>query len=63
MRCLVAHPAFPPNTLPELIVDLIAAEERDIIPGGDWPEDFGRFTAAEVTKWRSLAARIGLLPQ
>jgi tripartite-type tricarboxylate transporter receptor subunit TctC len=38
-------------------------EERDIIPGGDSPEEFGRFIAAEVTKWRTLAARIGLQPQ
>ena len=40
-----------------------AFEERDIIPGGNTPEEFGRFIAAEVGKWKSLAARIGLQPE
>jgi tripartite-type tricarboxylate transporter receptor subunit TctC len=38
-------------------------EDRDIIPGGDTPQDFGRFIASEVAKWRELAKRIGLQPQ
>jgi tripartite-type tricarboxylate transporter receptor subunit TctC len=38
-------------------------EERDIIPGGDTPQAFGAFIAAEVAKWRELAKRIGLQPQ
>jgi tripartite-type tricarboxylate transporter receptor subunit TctC len=40
-----------------------AFEERDIIPGGNTPEEFGRFIAAEVGKWKTLAARIGLQPE
>ena len=40
-----------------------AFDERDIIPGGNTPEEFGRFIAAEVGKWKSLAARIGLQPE
>jgi len=40
-----------------------AFEERDIIPGGNTPDEFGRFIAAEVGKWKTLAARIGLQPE
>ena len=40
-----------------------AFEERDIIPGGNTPEEFGRFIASEVGKWKTLAARIGLQPE
>jgi len=40
-----------------------AFEERDIIPGGNTPEEFGRFIASEAGKWKTLAARIGLQPE
>jgi len=38
-------------------------EDRDIIPGGDTPDEFGRFIQDEVGKWRELAARIGIKPE
>jgi tripartite-type tricarboxylate transporter receptor subunit TctC len=37
-----------------------AFEERDIIPGGNTPEEFGAFIRSEVGKWRDLANRIGI---
>ena len=40
-----------------------AFEDRDIIPGGNTPDEFGRFIQAEVAKWRDLATRIGLKPE
>jgi tripartite-type tricarboxylate transporter receptor subunit TctC len=40
-----------------------AFEERDIIPGGDTPEAFGRFIQSEVAKWRALATKIGIHPE
>jgi tripartite-type tricarboxylate transporter receptor subunit TctC len=40
-----------------------AFEERDIIPGGNSPDEFGRFIASEVGKWKALAARIGIQPE
>jgi tripartite-type tricarboxylate transporter receptor subunit TctC len=40
-----------------------AFEDRDIIPGGNTPDEFGRFIQAEVRKWRELAARIGITPE
>jgi tripartite-type tricarboxylate transporter receptor subunit TctC len=38
-------------------------EDRDIMPGGDTPDEFGRFIQDEVGKWRELAARIGIKPE
>lgn len=40
-----------------------AFEERDIIMGGNSPDEFGRFIASEVAKWRDLAARTGIQPE
>ena len=38
-------------------------EDRNIVPGGGSPEDFGRFIAAEITKWQQLAASVGIKPE
>ncbi len=38
-------------------------EDRGIIPGGDTPEEFGRFIQSEVAKWRQLAATAGIKPE
>ena len=35
-------------------------EDRNIVPGGGTPEDFGRFIASEITKWQQLAATVGI---
>jgi tripartite-type tricarboxylate transporter receptor subunit TctC len=40
-----------------------AFEDRDIIPGGNTPDEFGRFIQSEVSKWRDLAEKIGLKPE
>ena len=67
-----------PAKTPRAIVDRIHAEasaalnsaelrksfeDRDIIPGGNTPDEFGRFIQSEVAKWRDLATRIGLTPE
>ncbi|HEY4372423.1 MAG TPA: tripartite tricarboxylate transporter substrate binding protein [Burkholderiales bacterium] len=40
-----------------------AYEDRGIIPGGDTPQEFGRFIQGEVAKWRQLAAAVGIKPE
>ena len=40
-----------------------AFEDRDIIPGGDTADEFGRFIQAEVAKWRDLAAKVGIVAE
>ena len=35
-------------------------EDRGIVPGGGTPEDFGRFIASEINKWRQLAVTAGI---
>jgi tripartite-type tricarboxylate transporter receptor subunit TctC len=40
-----------------------AFEERDILPSGNSPEEFGRFIQSEVNKWRDLAAKVGIVPE
>ena len=35
-------------------------EGRAIVSGGGTPEDFGRFIATEIIKWRQLAATVGI---
>jgi tripartite-type tricarboxylate transporter receptor subunit TctC len=37
-----------------------AFEDKDIIPGGNTPDAFGKFIQAEVAKWRDLAAKTGI---
>ena len=40
-----------------------AFEERDILPSGNSPEEFGRFIQSELNKWRDLAAKVGIAPE
>ena len=40
-----------------------AFDGRGISPGGGSPEEFGRFIASEITKWRQLAATVGIKPE
>jgi len=40
-----------------------AFEDKDIIPGGNTPEAFGKFIQAEVAKWRDLATKTGIQPE
>jgi tripartite-type tricarboxylate transporter receptor subunit TctC len=40
-----------------------AFEDRDIIPGGNTADEFGRFIQAEVAKWRDLAAKVGIVAE
>lgn len=70
---LLAPAKTPPAIVAKLNAATVAAldspelhkafEDRDIIPGGDSPEAFGRFIQSEVGKWQALAAKIGLKPQ
>lgn len=67
-----------PASTPKPVVDKIHAEvvaalnspemrkafqERDIIAGGNTPAEFGRFIEAEVTKWRDLANKVGIVAE
>jgi len=40
-----------------------AFEDKDIIPGGNSADEFGRFIQTEVAKWRDLAAKVGIVPE
>jgi tripartite-type tricarboxylate transporter receptor subunit TctC len=40
-----------------------AFEDKDIIPGGDSADEFGKFIQAEVAKWRDLAGKVGIVPE
>lgn len=69
---------FAPARTPKAVVDQINAEvvaqlqgadlakaftDRDIVPSPQSAEEFGRFVQAEVTKWKDLAARIGIVAE
>lgn len=47
-------------TSPELMK---AFNDRDIVPGGNSPEEFGRFIQSEVTKWKDLAGKVGIVAE
>lgn len=64
-------PAKTPKAIVDRIhADVVAAlnapdvrksfEDKNIIPGGNTPDEFGAFIQKEVTKWRDLAARVGI---
>jgi tripartite-type tricarboxylate transporter receptor subunit TctC len=40
-----------------------AFAERDILPAGQSPEEFGRFIQSEVAKWKDLAAKVGIVAE
>lgn len=40
-----------------------AFAERNILTGGDSPAEFGRFIQAEVTKWKTLADKVGIVAE
>jgi tripartite-type tricarboxylate transporter receptor subunit TctC len=40
-----------------------AFAERDIVPAGQSPEEFGRFIQSEVAKWKDLAAKVGIVAE
>lgn len=67
-----------PARTPRAIVDRLHAEaaaelaapelrktfaDRDIVPVGNTPDEFGRFIQAEVGKWKELAARVGIVAE
>jgi tripartite-type tricarboxylate transporter receptor subunit TctC len=70
---LLAPAKTPKPIIDKLYADVSAAlnspelrktfEDRDIIPAANSPEEFGRFIAAEVTKWRDLAGKVGITPE
>lgn len=47
-------------TSPELMK---AFSDRDIVPAGNSPEEFGRFIQSEVTKWKDLAGKVGIVAE
>jgi tripartite-type tricarboxylate transporter receptor subunit TctC len=40
-----------------------AFEDRDVIPGGNTPEEFTRFIQAELAKWGDLTNKLGIKPE
>jgi tripartite-type tricarboxylate transporter receptor subunit TctC len=70
---LLAPARTPKPVVDKIRADVVAAlnapdlrksfEEKDIIPGGNSPEEFGQFIAKEVEKWRDLAAKVGIKPE
>lgn len=40
-----------------------AFEDKDIIPGGDSADEFGKFIQSEVAKWRDLAGKVGIVAE
>lgn len=40
-----------------------AFSERDIVPAGGSPEAFGAFIRSEVGKWKTLAAKVGIVAE
>jgi tripartite-type tricarboxylate transporter receptor subunit TctC len=67
-----------PAKTPRAIIDRVNAEtvallaspdlgkafaDRDITPGSGTPEAFGTFMKAEVSKWKELAAKVGIVAQ
>lgn len=70
---LLAPAKTPKPIIDKIHADVVAAlgspelrkafEERDIIPGGNTPDAFGRFIQSEVTKWRDLASKVGIVAE
>jgi len=70
---LLAPARTPQPILDRIHADVVAAlqspelrkafEDRDIIPGGNSADEFGRFIQAEVAKWRELAAKVGIVAE
>ncbi len=70
---LLAPAKTPKPIIDKIHADVVAAlgspelrkafEERDIIPGGNTTDEFGRFIQAEVTKWRELANKVGIVAE
>lgn len=40
-----------------------AFEERDVVPGGNTPEEFTKFIQAELAKWGDLTNKLGIKPE
>jgi len=40
-----------------------AFEERDVVPGGNTPEEFTKFIQAELAKWGDLINKLGIKPE
>ena len=70
---LLAPAKTPQPIIDRIHADVVAAlqspelrkafEDRDIIPGGNSADEFGRFIQAEVAKWRELAAKVGIVAE
>ena len=45
---------------PELVK---AFADRGIVASPQSPEEFGRFVQSEVTKWKDLAGKVGLVAE
>jgi tripartite-type tricarboxylate transporter receptor subunit TctC len=70
---LLAPAKTPKAIIDKIHEDVVAAlnspelrkafEDKDIIPGGDSADEFGRFIAAEVAKWRDLAGKVGIVAE
>jgi len=67
-----------PAKTPQAIIDRLNAEtvsllaspelskafsDRDIVPSGGSSEQFGRFIQSEVGKWKTLAAKVGIVAE
>ena len=67
---LLAPAKTPKAIIDRIHADVVAAleapdlrkafEDRNIIPGGNTPDEFGAFIQKEVAKWRDLATRVGI---
>lgn len=70
---LLAPARTPKAIIDKIHEDVVAAlnspelrkafEDKDIIPGGDSADEFGKFIQAEVAKWRDLAGKVGIVPE
>ena len=70
---LLAPAKTPKAVIDKIHEDVVAAlnspelrkafEDKDIIPGGNSADEFGRFIQTEVAKWRDLAAKVGIVPE
>lgn len=70
---LLAPAKTPRATVERINAEVVAAlnapelrksfEEKNIIPGGNTPDEFGAFIQKEVAKWRALADKVGIKPE
>ena len=70
---LLAPARTPKAVIDRIHADVVAAlnapdmrkafEDKNIITGGNTPDEFGAFIQKEVAKWRDLAGKVGIKPE